>query len=67
MPNQDTVANRILEVVKAHPGCGLDDLTTLLPELSWTEVFVQVDRLSRSGQLRLTRNGSEFLAKLHTV
>jgi hypothetical protein len=67
MLKQDSVANQILEVVKAHPGCGLDELTTLLPDVSWSEVFVEVDRLSRSGQLRLTRSGSEFLAKLHAV
>ncbi|HKT36528.1 MAG TPA: hypothetical protein VJR03_17015 [Nitrospira sp.] len=67
MLDQRAVANQILEVVRAHPGCGLDELTSLLPDLSWSEVFVEVDRLSRAGQLRLTRNGSEFLAKLHAV
>jgi hypothetical protein len=67
MLDQRAVANQILEVVRAHPGCGLDELTSLLPDLSWSEVFVEVDRLSRAGQLRLTRKGSEFLAKLHAV
>jgi hypothetical protein len=61
------VAHQILEVVKTHPGCGLDELTSFLPDLSWSEVFIEVDRLSRSGQLRLTRTGSEFLARLHAV
>ena len=67
MLNQGAVANRILEIVKARPGCGLDELTTLLPDLNWSQVFVEVDQLSRSGQLRLTRAGSEFLARLHAV
>ena len=58
---------RILEIVKAHPGCGLDELTSLLPDFSWSEIFVEVDRMSRSGQLRLTRTGSEFLARVHAV
>ena len=61
------VASQILQAVKAHPGCGLDELTSLLPDLSWSEVFVEVDRLSRAGQLRLIRTGSEFLARLHPV
>ena len=61
------IASQILQVVKAHPGCGLDELTSLLPDLSWSEVFVEVDRLSRAGQLRLIRTGSEFLARLHPV
>ena len=67
MLNQRAVADQILEVVKAHPGCGLDELTSLLPDLNWSEVFVEVDRMSRAGQLRLTKTGSEFLAKLHAV
>ena len=61
------VANQILEIVKAHPGCGLDELTSLLPDFSWSEIFVEVDRMSRAGQLRLTRTGSEFLARVHAV
>ena len=61
------VASQILEVVKAHPGCGLDELTLLLPDFSWSEIFVEVDRMSRSGQLCLTRTGPEFLARVHAV
>lgn len=67
MLKQEAVANHILEVVKARPGCGLDELTALMPDFSWSEIFVEVDRLSRSGQLRLTKTGSEFLARLHPV
>ena len=66
MRNQG-VANQILEIVKAHPGCGLDELTSFLPDFTWSEIFVEVDRMSRSGQLRLTRTGSEFLARIHAV
>ena len=61
------VAKQILEVVKAHPGCGLDELTSFLPDFSWSEIFVEVDRMSRSGQLRPTRTGSEFLARVHVI
>jgi len=67
MLNNGAVASRILDLVKARPGCGLDEITSLLPDLSWSQVFVEVDQLSRSGQLRLTRTGSEFLARLHAV
>ena len=66
MRNQG-VANQILEIVKAHPGCGLDELTSFLPDFTWSEIFVEVDRMSRSGQLRLTRTGSEVLARVHAV
>ena len=66
MLGQGTVADQILEVVRAHPGCSLDELTERLPELNWSEIFVEVDRLSRSGRLRLTKSNSGFLMKLHT-
>ena len=66
MRNQG-VANQILEIVKAHPGCGLDELTSFLPDFSWSQIFVEVDRMNRSGQLRLTRTGSQFLARVHAV
>jgi hypothetical protein len=67
MLKQDAVTSQILEVVRAHPGIGLDELTSLLPDVSWSEVFVEVDRLNRSGRLRMTRTGTDFLAKLYAV
>ena len=67
MLNQVAVASRIIEIVKAHPGCGLDELTSFLPDLSWSQVFVEVDQLNRLGQLRLTKTGSQFLVKLHAL
>ena len=62
-----TIAAKILQVVKAHPGCGLDDLAELLPEVQWSDVFLEVDRLSRSGALRVTRPNPGFLFTLHAV
>ena len=67
MLGEGSADNQILEVVKTHPGCGLDELTQYLPQMNWSQVFIEVDRLSRSGQLRLTRSGSGFLTKLHAV
>ena len=43
------IADKILQVVRAHPGCGLDDLSERLPTVQWSDVFIEVDRLSRSG------------------
>jgi hypothetical protein len=61
------IGDQILEVVKANPGCTLDELILSLSGLSWSDVFLEVDRLSRSGQLRLTKSGSRFLTKVHAV
>jgi hypothetical protein len=67
MLGERSAANQILEVVRTHPGCGLDELTQYLPQMNWSQVFIEVDRLSRSGRLRLTKSGSGFLTKLHAV
>ena len=52
-----TVADRIIDAVHCAPGCQLDDLSLSLPELSWNQVFLEVDRLSRTGQVRMTAMG----------
>ena len=67
MEEPGSVAAQILELVKANPGCGLDELTERLPAVQWSDVFIEVDRLSRSGRLRLVRPNAGFLMKLHAV
>jgi hypothetical protein len=49
-----TVADRILDAVHCAPGCQVDDLVLSLPELTWHQVLLEVARLSRTGQVRVT-------------
>ncbi len=37
--------------------CSLDELATLLPGYSWSQVFAAVDRLTREGSLALQHPG----------
>jgi len=57
MSQLGTVADRILDAVYRAPGCQLDDLVLSVPELTWNQVFLEVDRLSRTGQVRMTVMG----------
>ena len=57
MPQLGTVADRILDAVRGAPGCQLDDLVLSVPELTWNQVFLEVDRLSRTGQVRMMAMG----------
>ena len=57
MSHLGTVADRILDAVHCAPECQLDDLVLSLPELTWNQVFLEVDRLSRTGQVRVTAMG----------
>ena len=61
MPEHSTAADEILDMVKAHPGCTLDESTHYLKKSNWCEVFIEVDHLSRIGRLRLTRSGTGFI------
>jgi len=58
MPQQATIGDRILEVVRVHPDCTLEEVTQQLPDRSWSDVCLEVDRLSRSGHLRLIQECS---------
>jgi len=54
-PDRNNVCQRILVVLRRKKQCDLDDLIQLCPSYSWTEVFLEVDRMSRSGELCLLR------------
>ena len=54
MTSQTLVTDRILGQVQRTQGCDLDMLAKSLSDLSWSQVFLEVDRLSRAGQVRVT-------------
>lgn len=37
--------------------CSLEDVVTLCPELTWNQVFLAIDYLSRSGQVQVRLDG----------
>lgn len=45
----------VLEMLQKAGPCSLDDLVMQLPNFSWSEVFLAVDRMSREGLLLLRR------------
>ncbi len=57
MSQLGTVTDRILAAVHCAPGSQLDELVLSVPELTWNQVFLEVDRLSRTGLVRLTAMG----------
>jgi hypothetical protein len=54
MTSHTLVTDRILGQVQRTHGCDLDTLTRSLSDLSWGQVFLEVDRLSREGQVQVT-------------
>lgn len=63
MAHVQVVADRIIEEVSHSPGCLLDELVSACPDLTWNQIFSEVDHLSRTGALHLKRQraGTYFL------
>jgi hypothetical protein len=55
--NASAQEKAVIEMLRTSGPCCLDDLVTYLPNLSWGEVFVAVDRISRDGRLLIRRLG----------
>jgi hypothetical protein len=45
------IEETILELLRIRGPCGLDDVVTYRPDLSWGEVFRAIDRMSRDGRV----------------
>ena len=65
MALQTPVTDRILGHVQRTHGCDLDTLTKSLSDLSWSQVFLEVDRLSRQGEVLVTLDtGGRYLIRM---
>ncbi len=65
MASDTPVTDRILGAVQLRHECDLDTLTNSLSDLSWSQVFLEVDRLSRQGQVQVTRDtGGRYMIRL---
>ncbi|HXV68561.1 MAG TPA: hypothetical protein VD738_06515 [Nitrospira sp.] len=53
-----TPATRILDVLTHSDGCLLEDLVCECPDLTWNQIFLELDRLSRTGDVRLRLRGA---------
>ena len=56
-----TAEERIVEILilQSTGPCSLDDVVRFLqPHLSWSDVFIAVDQMSRDGRLLLRRLGN---------
>lgn len=54
MARHRTLSDQILAVMHHSPDCRLDELAMTCQDYPWQAVFIEVNRLSLEGQLRLT-------------
>ena len=51
MPSE--ITGKIFQMVKHRQACDMEDLLEACSSYTWNQVFLEVDRLSRTGELRL--------------
>ncbi len=60
MPATMTTAIQIMDVLaRSGPdGCLLEDFIRQCPDLTWNQIFLKLDRLSRTSEIRLRLRGT---------
>jgi hypothetical protein len=57
MTQQLTVEDLIIDIVRRAHICDLEEVARQCTDLTWNQVFLAVDRLSRNGKIKLTPRG----------
>ena len=63
MSQQTPITERVLTFLQGSPECDFEALVTRCPEFSWNELHFEVSRLSRRGQVTITRGVGTFTIK----
>lgn len=60
MSQPKPITDRILEKLRGSPECEFEALVSGNPEFTWNELYQEVSRLSRAGQLTILRGVGIF-------
>lgn len=64
MITPSTIRTQILKGLRKAADRELDELVSSLPALSWNQVFLEVDRLSRTGEVQITSRDGIYWVRL---
>ena len=67
MAQQRPITDRIFDFLRISPECEFEALVTRYPEFTCDELFAEVGRLSRTGQVKITRGVGIFTIKQTAV
>lgn len=61
-----TAEDQVIDMMRSVPACDLEEVVRQCPNLTWNQVFLVVDHLSRTGQIKLVpaKGGSYTLTLL---
>jgi hypothetical protein len=54
MAQMESAADHIMDIITQSNSCTLEKVIFECPELTWDRVFIEINRLRREGQIRLT-------------
>jgi len=57
MTQHTTVEDQVIDIVHRAQACDLEEVTRTCTNLTWNQVFLAVDRLSRTGEILLMPRG----------
>ena len=55
--SREAVTRRILTTLEDYPVCDLERLISLCPDLTWSEVFLELHRLNHKERIHLSLQG----------
>jgi hypothetical protein len=65
LSRENNLRKQLLRIVKKRKTCDLDELILECTSYSWTQVFLEVDHLSRTGELcLLCKKAGEYAVTL---
>lgn len=67
MSQQKPITERILAMLQGSPECEFETLVNGNPEFTWNELYAEVGRLSRAGQLTVLRGVGTFTIRQATA
>lgn len=60
-----TVEDQVIDIMDRYQACNLEDLARRCPNLTWNQVFLAVDHLSRTGEVTLVpAKGGGYIVSL---
>ena len=59
--------DQVMEVIIRSPGCSLEEIVLECSGLTWNQVFTELDRMSRAGQIRFTVKGAGLCGVTSTM
>jgi hypothetical protein len=62
------LSDKVLSIIGRRVECDIEELFSACSRYTWSQVFAEVDRLSRSGELSfIYKNGGDYAVRLTRV